>query len=734
MIRPLPFLHSRRLFRILTVAVTAVSLPTFVSAQTNANRSKTDDKDAPTTLGAERMTGRPDRDVILEKDAEITRGQTTLNADRATYNIVEDEVEATGHVRMKRFGDRYTGDELKLKMDTGQGYVSNPTYKLELNNAQGKADRIDFESQDQARVTEGTYSTCEGPDPDWYIKSRTLNLDTGRDIGSTSKAIIYFKGVPILGTPYMSFPLSDARKSGFLPPTIGTTNRGGLEISVPYYFNIAPNRDLTLYPKIISQRGLQLGAEGRYLGESYAGDTKVESLLHDRLTGTNRYAISSTHTQTFAPGLTFSSNLNAASDDNYPNDFPSTITTASQRLLSRDMSLSYSGSYWSTSVHASNYQVLQDPAAPIALPYARLPQLTLQAGRQNVNGFDWSAYSEFTRFWHPDLVRGDRFVVNPRISYPIIRPGYFVTPSLSLNATTYSLANTAPGASSNFTRVLPTMSVDSGLVFERDTTFLGKPATQTLEPHLFYVYTPFRDQSQFPNFDTSLADFNFSQIFSENRYSGYDRISDANQLTAAVVSRYIEESGVERMRFALAQRFNFTQPRVALSPTSEVSRSDLLASASGQVTSTLSTDVNMQYSQSSRSLVRANYGVRWQPEPKHVLNLAYRRDVREELAVADRIKQFEVSGQWPVASRWYAVGRVNYSIPDSKVAEGLLGMEYKADCWIFRIVAQRTPTAAGVATSSLFFQLELNGLSKLGSNPLNALRSSVPGYQMVNRP
>ncbi|HEV7618168.1 MAG TPA: LPS-assembly protein LptD [Burkholderiaceae bacterium] len=754
------FPYSKRLFRVLTVArvltvvVVAVSLPMHVSAQTTVKPVKQirkDDKEAPTTVGAEQMSGRPDREIILERDVEITRGETTINADKAIYNVVEEEAEASGGVRIKHFGDRYTGDEAKLKLDTGQGYVTNPTYRLQLNNAQGQAERIDFEAQDRATVTEGTYSTCEGPDPDWYLRSSTLTLDTGKDIGTASKAIVYFKGVPILGTPQMSFPLSDARKSGVLPPTIGTTNRGGLEILVPYYFNIAPNRDLTVYPKIIAQRGVQLGAKARYLGETYSGETRIEDMPNDRLTGTSRYAISSTHTQTFAPGLTFASNLNAASDNNYPNDFPSTITTASQRLLLRDMNLSYAGSYWNAALRGSNYQVLQDPAAPIISPYDRLPQLTLQAGRQNVEGFDWSVNSELTRFWLSDpnvpdptidptkpRPRGDRVMVNPRISYPMLHPGYFVTPSLSLNATNYSLADQAAGSPSTFTRVLPTFSVDSGLTFERDASFFGRTATQTLEPRLFYVYTPFRDQSLLPIFDTALADFNFTQIFSENRFSGYDRISDANQLTAALVSRFIETSGVERMRFALAQRYYFSPPRVTgttlgvtgttLATIPNETRSDLLLAASGQVSSTLNVDANTQYSQSLRRSTRANYGVRWQPAPKRVLNLQYVRDLPNSL------EQVDASGQWPIAQRWYGVARVNYSLRDQKIAESLLGMEYKADCWVFRFVGQRTPTATGVATSAFFVQLELNGLSRLGSNPLAVLRSNVPGYQLINQP
>jgi LPS-assembly protein len=733
MIRRPDYPRKKRLVRVLALALTAAVLPPFAFGQsagpTTIKRGAANEEDLPTNLSAERMTGRPDRDVILERDAEIVRGGTTLNADKATYDIIEDQVHAVGHVRINRYGDRYTGDELKLKLDTGKGYVTNPTYKLYQNNAQGKAERIDFIERGRATVNEGTYSTCEGPDPDWYLASSTINLDSNRDIGTSGTSIVYFKGVPIMGTPFMSFPLSNARKSGFLPPTIGTTtNKGGLEIQLPYYFNIAPNRDLTLYPKIISQRGLQLGANGRYLGETYSGETKIEGLFNDRLTNTSRYAISSVHRQTLAPGWSFASDLNSASDDNYPNDFPSTITTANQRLLLRDMSLSYTAPWWSSSFRTSNYQVLQDPAAPIARPYDRLPQLILQAGRQDPRGFDWSVYSEFTRFWHPTLPRGNRVVANPRISYPILAPGYFLTPALSASVASYSVANPAPGTASTFNRALPTFSLDSGLVFERDTTFFGREAKQTLEPRLFYVYTPYLDQSLFPNFDTGLADFNFSQIFSENRFSGYDRVSDANQLTAAITTRFIENDGAERMRFALAQRFYFSEPRIASSVGTRETKSDLLAAASGQVTNALWLDASTQFSQAQRTVSRSAYGVRYQPGPKKILNLQYRRDLLSPLEIID------ASGQWPIADRWYGVGRVNYSLPEKKVTDSVLGLEYKADCWVFRVVAHRIPTATGVATSSLYFQLELNGLSKIGSNPLELLRTSVPGYQLVNQP
>ena len=733
---------------VMTVAA-AVSVSQTVFAQT-AESKQASDEEAPTNVSAEQMTGRPDREVVLDRDVEITRGETTVNADHATYWIAEDEVEANGNVRMTRFGDRYTGDKMRLKLDSGQGFVENPTYRMKANNGHGTADRIDFESQERAIVSSGTYSTCEGPDPDWYLKSNTMSFDKGLDTGTANSAVIYFKDVPILGTPYISFPLSGERKSGFLPPSIGSSSRGGLEVAVPYYFNIAPNRDFTLTPRYIARRGLMLGGDARYLDYDYSGETKFEYLNDDNETHTDRYSLSTQHRQNLSPEASFGWNINLASDDDYPSDFSQNLATSTERLLSRDLYFKYQKDFWTATARASNYQVLQDPDSPITRPYDRLPQLTWQANRYDVGGFDWAATVQATKFWHPDFVRGDRFVVNPSVSYPITRPGYFITPKVSLTATSYNLQNTGAqfnngltyDASSNY--VLPTFSLDTGLVFEREASLFGENMTQTLEPRLFYVKTPYRDQSGTPIFDTGEADLSFAQIFSENRFVGYDRISDADQLTAAVVSRYIEDNGAERLRVALGQRFYFEDQRVTLPnqvPNGDT-KSDLLASVAVRLSDQLSTEATVQYSATQKDVSRANYNVSWRPEPKKVLNLSYRIDVPNEL------RQIDVSGQWPLADRWYGVARVNYSLsnnyaerntvplvapPAKGLSEGLLGLEYKADCWIFRIVAQRIPTSTGESNSSLFFQLELSGLTKLGSDPLQALRTSIPGYQAINQ-
>ncbi|QNB05982.1 LPS-assembly protein LptD [Herbaspirillum frisingense] len=711
-----------------------MSLPTASPAPTPAQ-----DQDAPVNVSAEQMTGRPDRQVNLDRDVELVKGSTTIKSDKAEYRIIQDEVEATGHVWMQRLQDQYTGDYAEMNMGTGAGYVTKPTYLLGKNGGRGKAERIDFISNDEAQVTRGTYSTCEAPDPDWYLRANTMDLDSGRDEGVMHGGLVYFKDVPILGAPWMSFPLSGERKSGVLPPTIGITSNGGAELAVPYYFNLAPNYDLTLVPKYIARRGLQMGAETRYLGDSYSGVTYVEG-IQDRVTGTGRYSLSSIHNQTLAPGLQLAWNLNKASDNDYPSDFAHSITGSTQRLLQRNVSLSYSSTYWNVSALVSKYQLLQDVNAPIGKPYDRVPQLTFTGTRYDVGGFDFNTVAEFTRFSSGDLVGGDRSYVTQTVSYPIIRPGYFITPKVILDATQYSLNNTSVGQPTTFSRTLPTLSLDSGMIFERESNLLGRSMTQTLEPRLFYVRTPYRDQSQFPVFDSGLADFNFAQIFTENRFVGHDRISDANQLTAAVTTRLIEENGLERLRAAVGQRYYFTDPKVGISGTTTTnlgSKSDLLLALGGQITREFSTDNTVQYSETLRQMVRSTFGIRWQPAPKRVLNLQYRLDrtyINPYTGVLDPLKQVDISGQWPLTQRIYAVGRMNYSIPDRTVAEGLAGFEYKADCWVFRVVAQRIPTSSTKASTGFFIQLELNGFSKIGSNPMEAIKSSVPGYQNVNLP
>ena len=367
----------------------------------------------------------------------------------------------------------------------------------------------------------------------------------------------------------------------------------------------------------------------------------------------------------------------------------------------------------------------------------RLPQVTFAANQYDVHGFDLQFASDFTRFASSTQVMGDRMVLNPSISYPMVAPGAYVTPTLAINQTRYHLQDipewqtgytVPPGTQSFQIRTLPMFDVDSGMTFERKTEFFGQNYTQTLEPRMYYLLVPYRDQSHIPVFDTSVADFNFSQIFSNNRYSGYDRIGDANQLTYAVSSRLLDaDTGDERIRATIGERYYFSSQQVALP--NEVPRggknSDFLAAISGEIAPHLRLDSAVDYDVEQKQIQRVSHGIQWTPEPGDTISAAYRYQ-------RDLLEQVDFAGQWRIKGRWYGVARYNYSLLDGHMLEGLAGVEYDGGCWVGRFVVQRYALAEQRASTSFFFQIELNGLSKLGSNPLDVLRRNIPGYTKLN--
>jgi len=718
-------------------------------AQENWLADKLGQDDAPTVIEGEQLTGRPDREVRLQRQVEVTRGQTVVNADQVYYDIVDDRVEAEGDVRVLRAGDRFNGNTLKLKLDTGIGYMDSIVYRLLKRNAQGHAQRIDFESEDVATISDGVYTTCNGPDPDWYLKTSKLNLDDGAGIGRARNAVLVFKGVPVAGTPGISFPLTEGRKSGFLASTLTTSTNTGVQLTVPYYWDIAPNRDLTLFPRYMSTRGLMLGADARYLDREFAGETRFEFMNDSDYANRTRYALSARHNHNVYPDVSLALEYNNVSDNDYARDFPFSHVFdrpgVNRRLLRQTAKMSYSpAGPWSGTMQLADFQVLQDPNATIVrVPYARLPQIDLYYDDLSNSGFNLSVGTQYTNFSHPTEVQGHRLIINPRVSYHYLRDsGYFLVPSVSAHGTYYDLNQLSDSSMTAPSRFVPTLSLDSGLMFERNTLFFGRSVLQTLEPRAYYTNTSYVQQNGglYPNFDTTIADLSYGMIFRENRFIGNDRIGDANQLTLAMTSRYLESDGAERLRLAIAQRFNFVQPRVGLETdlaASSSDKSDVLMLATGRVTRETRLDANFQYNQERSQLNRVNFGVYWQPEPLKLLNLQYRKDSRNldpRIFPGTKYELLDLSGQWPIAARWYGVGRINYLLDENRVGQSLVGVEHQADCWIFRLVSQRVPTAAGVVNNTTFLQLEFNGLSSLGTNPMRALRFNIPGYQSLSQP
>jgi LPS-assembly protein len=316
------------------------------------------------------------------------------------------------------------------------------------------------------------------------------------------------------------------------------------------------------------------------------------------------------------------------------------------------------------------------------------------------------------------------------VSYPLVAdPAFYLTPKIGLHNTYYAMGANNPTGLSNFERTVPIFSLDSGMTLERNWNWAEQNFVQTLEPRGFYVYIPYRNQDQLPNFDSAQADFSFAQMFTENRFFGSDRIGDANQLTLALTSRLLEpDSGVERMRLAIGQRFNSHTPQVNLiTPTSSTVQSDILLAASGRLTPKWSLDSAVQYNPNQSQSEKINLAARYQPENGKVLNLGYR-------FTRNSLRQADVSTQWPLAGRWHAVGRWNYSLQDRRMLEALAGLEYNESCWTVRLVAQSFATATQQFSTGFFVQLELNNLMQVGPDPLTLLQQSIPGYNKLNTP
>ncbi|TAK92469.1 MAG: LPS-assembly protein LptD [Burkholderiaceae bacterium] len=683
-----------------------------------------DTQQPPIFASADRMEGATERSTHMFGHVVMRQGQQSLKADDVLYQQESNEALAKGDVRLYRNGDRYEGPELKLQIDTGAGYFLAPRYRFFSNNGQGQAQRIDFIDTNRMKMTDALYSTCPPEQKDWYLKAGSIETDKENHEGVARNTVLYFKDMPVLWTPVFTFPLDDARKSGFLSPSFGATTKGGAEFTLPYYWNIAPNHDMTLYPKFISRRGAQLGAEVRYLDPRYSGQVRFEYLPNDSLANRDRSTYSIKHNGVLPGNVALLLDLNRASDDQYFRDFSHTISDSSQLFLPNTVQLAYGASWWNATVRSTRYQTLQDPLAPVVEPYNRAPQFTWNAAKQDVHGFDLAATTDYTRFTHSSLVEGDRFVAMPSLSLPWLTPGFYVKPKITWHYTHYNLSQEASGTQSNFTRTVPIYSLDAGMVFERDIRWFDAQAQQTLEPRLFYLKVPYRNQDALPNFDSGVADFNFAQIFSENAFSGYDRVGDANQLTAAVISRVLDaQTGSQIARVALAQRFSYEPPQVFLPGQSQTAtrRSDFLLAATGQISPALLLDTGLQYNPSQRRAQKSSIGLRYQPAKRKVINATYRY-------TRDLLEQFDVSGQWPLSRTWSGVARFNYSMRESRLIESAVGLEHDSCCWILRLAAQRFAVGTQNVNTAFFVQLEFKGMGGLGTSPKEMLLRNVPGY------
>ena len=756
------------------------------SPSLNPNPNVQERRLMPTYLRSQILTGRSDLDVQLQGEVDMRRGDTLLRADRVDYFQPTDLAKARGNVYINRAGTRYMGSELEMRLDAMDGYLLDPTILFLRGDAQAKAQKLTFLNDKQAVATKARFTTCRrkpGPDwmPDWFMAADSIHFDQDANLGEATEGQLVFQGVPILYAPSFTFPLNNERKSGFLPPTFAINSIGGVEMSLPYYWNIAPNRDMTITTTPMTQRGLLFSNEFRYLERKepqipFRGVARFDLMPVDDLRHTSRWGLSYQHTglPNGSSPVALNLNLNRVSDNQYWQDFTTNPSdTLAQRSLLNSGSVAWGFGRFTTSFAVTQWQTQQgtNVSTAIAPAYDRLPQINVNYLRADMGGFDWLVNSELTRFtvnrdfycgftelqssgycYQPN---GARIVVNNQISRPFIASYGYITPKVLFYARQYQYEAAYSGINGTSTPVdanavsVPSFSLDSGLLFERSMSLLGRSWLQTLEPRAFYVKTPYRNQSDLPNFDTGPNDYNFSSIYTENTFSGQDRVSDSHTFTLGVSTRFIQpDSGAEGARLGLAQRYRLSDQNVQLTPQTaslKSGNSDILAGASVYVTPRLTLDTLVDYSDQDQQLERSSVGVRYNPSGYRVINTAYRYQ-RASSEVVD------LSWQWPVNDLWrdlgvdrqqgqglgsgrlYSIGRLNFNLQDNRLVDSMLGFEYDGGCWVSRFALQRTQLTLSTSTTSLMFQLEFNDFSRLGVGNVGLARDNISRYQNLREP
>lgn len=676
----------------------------------------------------------------LSGNAEVSRDSQQVTADVIKYDQPAETADLNGNINYWDESLYLKSNEAFLELNKDTGNFKEADFVIKDSRARGTADKMLLEVGKRSELEEVEYTTCDPNDEFWKLSADKIELDHEENWGKARNVVLRIKDIPVFYTPYMSFPLSDERKSGFLAPSYGNTNRHGFQIRTPYYWNISPNMDATFTPRLLTNSGVMAMGEYRYLFKRAAGEINFEYLASDNeRQDEHRNALSFTHHQQFFDTGNLFLTYNRVSDKFYFEDFGSQLSSTSTRFLERRADASYQGNNWDLTVRVQDYQTVDRSIATTARPYKRLPQVLFNYGSpRNYGKLNYGISTEAVYFQRGDdnlftnttndNVNGLRAHIEPYISYPMRTAATFLEPKLSLDYTQYNLEDSA-NFSRNPSRVLPVFSLDSGLFLERETRIGNANYLQTLEPRLFYLYVPNEDQSDLPVFDTGLYTNSFDSLFRENRFSGNDRRGDSNQLTFAVSSHLInQDTGRELGQLSVGQIFYLQDRKVTL-PGGSIRDED---------SSAFIAELNTKYFRNwniggdiiydpnigngtEKITARASYN----PAPGKILNMAYR--VRRD---ATDIDQSDISFRWPVTKSWSAVGRWNYAVPENRSLELFAGVEYEDCCWGARFVARRFLTSIdGDFDTGVFFQIQLKGLAGIGKKTVDFLKQQIPGYQ-----
>lgn len=662
----------------------------------------------------------------FSEQVEIRYGDGSLSAERASYDRDNETVQVIGRTTYRDSDVNVFAEGAELRADAEQIFFDRAGFELLTRPARGSADGLLLGNDNTVELSAVNFTTCPTDGVAWELLAREILLDVDRGFGTARGVKFEFRGVPLLYAPYFTFPIDDRRKSGFLTPQLAERDRTGLDIGIPYYLNLAPNYDLTLQPRYMSERGMQLNGDFRYLMPRSTGQLGFEFLPDDsQLDRTRRY-VNFAHETLFGRNWQLLAGIAEVSDDTYFEDLGDSLSITSQTHLNRFFDLGFYADNWSLRSRFQNYQTIDALIESTNRPYERVPQIDFDgrwAGR--VIGFE--STTELVNFDRDIGTTGWRFDSTQEMSLMLARAGMYLTPAVAYRQTNYWLDDTAPGEPGDIKRGLPIASIDSGLTFERSAGADGG-FIQTLEPRLLYVHVPFEDQADLPVFDTIVPDFNLVQLFRKYRFSGPDRIADAEQLSFGVSTRLIDSAtGQERLRATLGQTRYLEAQHVSLPDgrANNADASDYVAEMALRLSDTWNLDFGYQWNSETEDTARAETRFEFRPQADRLFGIGYR--YRRSL-----LEQGDLSMVWPIGERWRVIGHYSYSLLEEEPLEQFVGWEYEACCWRIRLVGRRyVSSRTGETDSAITIQLELKGLTESSGAPEELLDRGILGYRSI---
>ena len=678
--------------------------------------------------------------TLMSGGVLVRQGDRLAGAETASYDPDTLALSLEGGVRYEDPNSQITSDSAEFSYSSGLIRFEGADFRLMDGGARGAASALEINRQGRLELDDVNYTTCPPDSNDWLLVADDIDLDTEKGVGTARGVKLRFQGIPILYTPYISFPIGDARKSGILTPEFGSSGRSGRALSIPYYWNIAPNYDATLTPRLLTDRGLQVLSEFRYLTKRNDGTLNFDYLPDDdreqeRLGSAeniDRHLLDIQHRTEFAGGLRGLVDYREVSDSRYFEDLGNGLSISSITHLNRSLQFDYFGKRWSMLGRFQDYQtidqtLIDDCVSAVAcdLPYRRLPQILVNGSwPDGLLGLRYGFDGELVYFDRDVGVTGWRLDAAPTVDLPIEKPGWFITPGVILEYTQYQLDNVAPGDPDDPTRTLPIASLDAGMILER-ATGSSRGRIQTLEPRLLYVHIPHREQSGLPVFDTIVPDLNLVQLFRKNRFLGVDRIADTDQLSIGVTSRILDvSSGREIITATIGQALYLSSQGVTLpgNTMSTSSSSDYIAEVRFLLFENFNFDLGYQWGTGNTGTSQSEARFQYRPRRDRILNLAYRYRKHS-------LEQGDVSLSWPMAKKWNIVGRYNYSFRDQEALEQFVGIEYESCCWGLRLVTRRhISTRDGTRDTSIGLQLVLKGMTSLGTKADRLLEHGILGY------